>query len=85
MTAYDTFDDLAKYVDELTGGSGLNLLIHNAGLWSTLTLGELTPDVMLLHYETNTLGPLLLSQVSYVEAHTSSTGFSVDCDMELPF
>ncbi len=68
MTAFESFDALAKHVDEATEGRGLNLLIHNAAIGDRSEecrrgLGGITAQHMLLHFETNTLGPLLLSQV----------------------
>ncbi|XP_009328646.1 PREDICTED: uncharacterized oxidoreductase C663.06c-like [Pygoscelis adeliae] len=53
----------AARVGEQLGGSGLNLLINNAGIAKLNLLDTETLEDMSLVYTTNTVGPLLLSQV----------------------
>ncbi|XP_037265107.1 C-factor-like isoform X1 [Falco rusticolus] len=52
----------AARVGEHVGGSGLNLLINNAGMVINNTLDDETPENMTQIYTTNTVGPLLLGQ-----------------------
>ncbi|XP_065423834.1 C-signal-like isoform X1 [Chrysemys picta bellii] len=44
------------------GGTGLNLLINNAGVMPPSTLESATPEDMLSVYNTNVVGPLLVTQ-----------------------
>uniref|UniRef100_A0A8C3F6X4 Uncharacterized protein n=1 Tax=Chrysemys picta bellii TaxID=8478 RepID=A0A8C3F6X4_CHRPI len=53
----------AARVEEHLKGSGLNLLINNAGVIKLSTLESETPEDMSLVYATNVTGPLLVSQV----------------------
>ncbi|KAM9288686.1 C-signal-like [Morus bassanus] len=52
----------AVRVGEHLGGSGLNLLINNAGIAKPNSLDKETLENMTQIYTTNTIGPLLLSQ-----------------------
>ncbi|XP_039359617.1 C-factor-like [Mauremys reevesii] len=52
----------AARVEEHLKGSGLNLLINNAGVLKLNTLESETPENMSLVYATNVTGPLLVSQ-----------------------
>ncbi|XP_039358462.1 C-factor-like isoform X2 [Mauremys reevesii] len=52
----------ATRVEEHLKGSGLNLLINNAGVVKLNTLESETPETMSLVYATNVTGPLLVSQ-----------------------
>ncbi|XP_009986613.1 PREDICTED: uncharacterized oxidoreductase C663.09c-like, partial [Tauraco erythrolophus] len=52
----------ADRVGEQLGGSGLNLLINNAGIAKPNSLDNETPENMSQTYTTNTIGPLLLGQ-----------------------
>ncbi|XP_067390502.1 C-signal-like [Emydura macquarii macquarii] len=52
----------AAIVEEHLKGSGLNLLINNAGIGRLSTLESETPEGMSLVYATNVTGPLLVSQ-----------------------
>ncbi|KAG6927816.1 short chain dehydrogenase (predicted), partial [Chelydra serpentina] len=52
----------AARVEEHLKGSGLNLLINNAGIITLNTLESETPEDMSLVYTTNVTGPLLVSQ-----------------------
>ncbi|XP_053808859.1 C-factor-like [Vidua chalybeata] len=52
----------AAKVGEHLGGSGLNLLINNAGIAKTNSLDNETPENMIQTYTTNTVGPLLMGQ-----------------------
>ncbi|XP_029821360.1 uncharacterized protein LOC103753929 [Manacus vitellinus] len=53
----------ATTVREHVGGSGLNLLINNAGIAKITLLENETPENMTETYTTNTVGPLLMGQV----------------------
>ncbi|XP_067386268.1 C-signal-like [Emydura macquarii macquarii] len=53
----------AKKAEARLGGSGLNLLINNAGVTSPSTLESATPEDMLSVYNINVVGPLLVTQV----------------------
>ncbi|XP_009952515.1 PREDICTED: uncharacterized oxidoreductase C663.09c-like, partial [Leptosomus discolor] len=53
----------AARVGEQVGGSGLNLLINNAGIAKLNFLDTETLEDMTQIYTTNTVGPLLLGQV----------------------
>ncbi|XP_074869919.1 C-signal-like isoform X1 [Carettochelys insculpta] len=52
----------AARVEAHLKGSGLNLLINNAGIWKLSTLESETPEDMALVYATNVTGPLLVTQ-----------------------
>ncbi|XP_010078036.1 PREDICTED: short-chain dehydrogenase/reductase family 9C member 7-like, partial [Pterocles gutturalis] len=52
----------AARVREHLGGSGLNLLINNAGIIKMKSLESETVEDMTQTYRTNTIGPLLLGQ-----------------------
>uniref|UniRef100_A0A8C3QWX4 GSFK dehydrogenase n=1 Tax=Cyanoderma ruficeps TaxID=181631 RepID=A0A8C3QWX4_9PASS len=52
----------AAKVGEHLGGSGLNLLINNAGILKLNTLDTETLEDMTQVYTTNTIGPLLMGQ-----------------------
>ncbi|XP_067386244.1 C-signal-like [Emydura macquarii macquarii] len=52
----------AKKVGEHLKGSGLNLLINNAGIGSHTTLDSANPEDMLTVYNTNLIGPMLVTQ-----------------------
>ncbi|NXH04393.1 GSFK dehydrogenase, partial [Loxia leucoptera] len=52
----------AAKVEEHLGGSGLNLLINNAGMVKPKTLEEETLEDLTETYTTNTVGPLLMGQ-----------------------
>ncbi|XP_067386245.1 C-signal-like [Emydura macquarii macquarii] len=52
----------AKKVEAHLGGSGLNLLINNAGVMPESTLESATPADMLDVYKINLVGPMLITQ-----------------------
>uniref|UniRef100_A0A8C3MY81 Uncharacterized protein n=1 Tax=Geospiza parvula TaxID=87175 RepID=A0A8C3MY81_GEOPR len=52
----------AAKVGERLGGSGLNLLINNAGIAKPCSLDNETPENMIQVYTTNTVGPMLMGQ-----------------------
>ncbi|XP_054056380.1 C-factor-like [Rissa tridactyla] len=58
----DSIKAAAARVGEQLGGSGLNLLINNAGMLINNTLENETLENMTQVYTTNTVGPLLLGQ-----------------------
>ncbi|XP_063190150.1 C-signal-like isoform X2 [Chroicocephalus ridibundus] len=58
----DSIKAAAARVGEQLGGSGLNLLINNAGIAKLSLLDNETLENMTQVYTTNTVGPLLLGQ-----------------------
>ncbi|XP_067866056.1 C-signal-like isoform X2 [Heterodontus francisci] len=52
----------AEVVEASLGETGLNLLINNAGINSHATLETLTAEDMIAVYQTNVVGPLLVSK-----------------------
>ncbi|NXG67665.1 GSFK dehydrogenase, partial [Hemiprocne comata] len=72
----------AARVGEQLGGSGLNLLINNAGIAKPSTLDTATLEDMTQIYTTNTIGPLLLSQALLPllkKAAQGSPGSALSC------
>ena len=70
----------ADSVGERLKGSGLNLLINNAGIAKTNSLDTETLDNMSQLFTTNTIAPLLLSQV--MRSTTAPRTF-LSCDPEV--
>ncbi|PKK16434.1 11-cis retinol dehydrogenase-like [Columba livia] len=72
----------AARVEEQLGGSGLNLLINNAGIARITTLDGETLEDMIQVYTTNTAGPLLLGQAFLPllkKAAQGSPGSALSC------
>ncbi|KAM6123838.1 C-signal-like [Phoenicopterus ruber ruber] len=72
----------AARVEEQLGGSGLNLLINNAGIAKLNSLDAETLEDMSQVYTTNTIGPLLLSQAFLPllkKAAQGSPGSALSC------
>ncbi|NXE27763.1 GSFK dehydrogenase, partial [Ardeotis kori] len=72
----------AARVEEQLKGSGLNLLINNAGIGKLNTLETETLEDMTRIYTTNTVGPLLVGQVRPshdTELQQSSPGSALSC------
>ncbi|XP_010006152.1 PREDICTED: uncharacterized oxidoreductase C663.06c-like [Chaetura pelagica] len=72
----------AARVGEKLGGSGLNLLINNAGMAKPNSLDMETQESMTEIYTTNTIGPLLLSQAFLPllkKAAQGSPGSALSC------
>ncbi|XP_051485361.1 C-factor-like isoform X5 [Apus apus] len=72
----------AARVGEKLGGSGLNLLINNAGMAKPNSLEMETLESMTEIYTTNTIGPLLLSQAFLPllkKAAQGSPGSALSC------
>ncbi|KFR02983.1 hypothetical protein Y956_09256, partial [Nipponia nippon] len=72
----------AARVGEQLGGSGLNLLINNAGIAKMNSLDNETLENMMQVYTTNTVGPLLLSQAFLPllkKAAQGSLGSALSC------
>ncbi|KFO71388.1 hypothetical protein N303_10374, partial [Cuculus canorus] len=72
----------AARVEEQLGGSGLNLLINNAGIAKPSPLDNETLENMTCVYTTNTVAPLLLSQAFLPllkKAAQGSPGSALSC------
>ncbi|KAM7010948.1 uncharacterized protein RBU47_007061 isoform 2-T2 [Passerculus sandwichensis] len=72
----------AAKVGEHLGGSGLNLLINNAGIVKLNTLDTETSEDMREIYTTNTIGPLLMGQAFLPllkKAAQGSSGSGLSC------
>lgn len=63
VTETQSLEAAAKKVDECTAGCGLNLLINNAGIACDTTLDSEDAQSMAAVYATNTIGPMLVTQV----------------------
>lgn len=59
-------------ITQRLNGRGLNLLINNAGIAVFHTLYEATVEDMMEMYTTNTIGPMLVTQVEYFTAKVVS-------------
>ncbi|XP_075290200.1 C-signal-like [Opisthocomus hoazin] len=73
----------AARVGEQLGGSGLNLLINNAGIAKVNSLDTETLESMTQVYTTNTTGPMLLSQAFLPllkKAAQGSPGSALSCN-----
>ncbi|CAL1296314.1 unnamed protein product [Larinioides sclopetarius] len=49
-----------RIIEDMVGEKGLNLLINNAGVLKRQGIPEITEENMLLHFETNTVGPVMI-------------------------
>ncbi|XP_070537957.1 C-signal-like [Ptychodera flava] len=58
-----TIENAAVQVEQILTGSGLNLLINNAGIAiKELKIDDVTEEAMLSVYRVNTIGPLLITK-----------------------
>ncbi|XP_060110145.1 C-signal-like [Heteronotia binoei] len=62
VTSSASIKDAAVCVENHLKGSGLNLLINNAGIYKNVALDVVDEEDMISEYRTNTIGPLLVSQ-----------------------
>ncbi|XP_020667117.2 C-signal isoform X1 [Pogona vitticeps] len=62
VTDPTTIKEAATYVEGHLKGTGLNVLINNAAIFTDLSLEAAHPEDMLNEYKTNVIGPLLVSQ-----------------------
>lgn len=78
MTDYKGFAAVAKEVEKVVGGKGLNLLINNAGMIppNSRELDALTPEAMVEGFQVNCLGPLFLTKALLPLLKTAATGGS---------
>nr|XP_056718677.1 C-factor-like [Euleptes europaea] len=61
-TSSTSIKDAAACVENHLKGSGLNLLINNAGIFNKVALDTVNEEDMINGYKTNVIGPLLVSQ-----------------------
>uniref|UniRef100_A0A8D2IWJ3 C-factor n=1 Tax=Varanus komodoensis TaxID=61221 RepID=A0A8D2IWJ3_VARKO len=62
VTNHATIKAAATYVEDHLEDTGLNLLINNAGVLAEVALETVAPQDMLNGYNSNVVGPLLVSQ-----------------------
>jgi len=63
VTNMDKYADIAAYVDKVTSGEGINLLINNAAILGRdgqKSILQLQKDDFMKHLEVNTVAPILL-------------------------
>ncbi|KAF8771533.1 C-factor-like [Argiope bruennichi] len=60
VTKAKEIEDARKIVEDVVGDKGLDLLINNAGALKFEGFPEITEDNMLLHFSTNTVGPVMV-------------------------
>ncbi|GFU55320.1 c-factor [Nephila pilipes] len=58
----ESFPEIKKQVEQEVGGTGLNLLINNAGILHKHSLEDVTMNAMMENFEVNTVSPLLLTK-----------------------
>ncbi|GBM26212.1 C-factor [Araneus ventricosus] len=56
----DQIESARRIIEDMVGEKGLNLLINNAGVLKRQGFPETTEENMLLHFETNTVGPVMI-------------------------
>lgn len=61
----DSIKKAVKSVEEHLKGTGLNLLLNNAGIMSSSNLGSIDSEDMINIFNTNVVGPLLVTQAFY--------------------
>lgn len=65
VTDYGRLEEVVEDVDQVTNGSGINLLINNSGVLRHVCKGilDVTRCDILMHVETNTIAPIMITQV----------------------
>ena len=51
----------------MVGDEGLNVLFNNAGVLHSVPFGQVTAEQMRASYDVNTIGPLMITQVSGIQ------------------
>ena len=64
VTDYSALPAVVEQVKGVVGDEGLNLLINNAGILLREQIGETQAEILRLVYETNALGPAMVTLVS---------------------
>ena len=73
---YGKFDEVVALVDKSTNGTGLNLLINNAGITSKYArLNQVRREQLMDNFEINTVGPILLTKVNLIFKQSNLTVF----------
>ncbi|XP_018917319.2 uncharacterized protein [Bemisia tabaci] len=66
VTQFDTYKEFALQVGSIVGDKGLTLLINSAGIAEGSledTLLDITPQRFISHFTTNSIAPVILTQV----------------------
>lgn len=66
VTSQESIERAASEVEELVQEDGLNCLINNAGINVVANLDTVTADKMLENFHTNSVAPLMLTKVSFL-------------------
>lgn len=75
---FDGYEEFACQVDQLVGDLGLEILVHNAGIYIEDKIGSITHQNMLNAFSTNSLSPVLLTQhlLTVLKLSASKTQFT---------
>ncbi|GBM26210.1 putative oxidoreductase C663.06c [Araneus ventricosus] len=61
----DQIESARRIIEDMVGEKGLNLLINNAGVLKPEKFPEITEENMLLHFETNTVAPVMIFKAMF--------------------